>query len=220
MQHRFGTSHLDAKRFKILLRPSWLSAFLCILLSLSIVGTVIGSYQFNDSWLKVLIEEWRASLADQALVTSPDGVDTVTRLSQGVNTVLGFVIWAFIGLFAYSIVAGIMGSVHYTRRLHRELGHHNVDRNSMLRMVRLRLTVRSATLFLWFLFTVFFFNKVLFFCLLAARLAAERGLTLSGIAPALLGLGILFACFHLNTIFLRLLLLRPRLFSGADIHIS
>ena len=213
MLSEFGLSRLDAKRFKILLRPSWLSGFCCIFLGLAIVAIVVASYLFDGSWLQQLFDEWRNSMASDALRQGVEGVDSVTRLADGVNNALTFVLWAFVGILVYTIVASVVGSVRYTRQLNRELDYHNVNRNHLLVIAGFRIAVRCAIILLWFTFTVLFFKKVFFFCLLTARLGAENGLDPKGIALVSLSLIVLSVCLHLHVVFLRSLLLRPRLFA-------
>lgn len=210
MLPKLDLSSLDAKRFRIMLKPSWLSAFCCLFLSLTIVAIVVGSYLFDGSWAQQLIDEWRASLAKDALMQGADKTDPVTGLVYGVNTVLNFVLWAFVGVFFYAVAAGFASSALYVKRLKRELNYQNVDRKEMLRFVRLRVVVRCVTLFLWLAFTIFFLKKIFFFCLLNARLGAESGLNPSGVALVLLSLSVLSVCLHLHVVFLRALLLRPR----------
>lgn len=93
-------------------------------------------------------------------------------------------------------------------------------KKSVKKEVGLRLGLRVINCIVWCVYWIFFVNVLLPLCLVVAKTAGD-----SGVMPArwpewtytLLGFSLLLLTLHLHVIFLRLLVLRPRVFGGENI---
>lgn len=82
--------------------------------------------------------------------------------------------------------------------------------------VSARFGVRILALAGWFLYWIFFIKILLPFCLLSAYINANELFTWQGWLHGLLAFIVLTAGLHLHVIFMRFVLLRPRLFGIRD----
>ena len=85
------------------------------------------------------------------------------------------------------------------------------------RSVRLRMGLRAASTLAWFGYTLFFFNGILPYC---ASLMGSGSVSATLSLKNLLAFLILLAATHLHIIFVRLLVLRPRLFGNVTVSVG
>lgn len=83
--------------------------------------------------------------------------------------------------------------------------------------IGLRVGVRAAAITLWIIYFVLFIKIILPFCLLISRFGINELSQISGWAYSLLGFGVLLVSLHVHVLFMRIVLLRFRVFGGNDV---
>lgn len=86
--------------------------------------------------------------------------------------------------------------------------------------VKLRAGLRLITLLIWICYLIFFARVIVPFCIIVARIGNTQLLSADTIISVLSGALVLFLAFHVHTIFMRLLVLRPRLFGGENVVVG
>ena len=210
MKYVSASPNLDSRLFGLLLLPSWFSAAVAIVVGLLVgIGTVLLTrYQSSTFRFELL----------NTHVSQPTAYQSVTGNILSNNFVSNLpllIFWTLVGLVVYLFTSNILAAVRSTAELKNELEYVHVNRHDLLVTAAEHLLVRLVVLVAWILFIIFFFNHVVPYCVAAALAGSgQQGSLLSG-GYVLLSSVIMALAVHLHTIFFRLLLLRPRAFSGA-----
>lgn len=196
---------------RLLLTPSWLSSLVGVVVGVGVVvaGLVISNYP--GSQLQEAIYQ-----AHQQHFSS--GYQTIIHnLSKNsfLADVPSVIIWGFTGLVVYYAAIGIYQAFVDAVELKEELHYVHASRRNLLRQTGLRLLVRIIALAGWFIALQVSLHYALPYCLALAD--GRAGLTVSTVAKAYLAAVILYGAVHLNAIFFRLVVLRPRVFSAAPV---
>lgn len=204
---------LEARLFLLLLKPSWPSLFLVIVIASVIIGVA--------NWAYVM-----ASLPFYDFFYGQQGIVTVYEQSPNMTDSFWVTITASPAAYVVGIVSAALGMaaiVFVTLRLiergfgamHTAIIEEPFERHEQLR----RNLTRGAVCLLWVVYWLVFLNVVAPFCLLLSRIATENLNEWSGIVIWVSSMLLLIAALHMHVIFLRLVALRPRLFGGeADIE--
>lgn len=120
------------------------------------------------------------------------------------------------GLGAYAAIASFRHMVREAQITLDEMEYADArSKQAIERSIRLRMGLRTASTLAWLGYAVFFFNGLLPYC---AMLTGSSSVTATLSLRNLLAFLLLLAATHLHVIFVRLLVLRPRLFgNGASI---
>jgi len=210
MKYVPATSNIDRQLFKVLLQPSWLSASLSILIGLAVgLGTVVlTNYQSSSLHIQLANTQLSAPTRYQALTSQLAANSFISNLPL-------LLFWTLVGLVVYLFVANIFASIRNTAELHSELGYVNANRHGLLMGAAKHLLLRLTVLMIWIAYIIFFMNHILPYCVASALAGTNDIGNLHGGLYILLSIAIMTLAIHLNIIFLRLLLLRPRVFSSA-----
>lgn len=198
---------------KLLLHPSLFSLILTIVLA----GAVLAIAVWPDAAHSPLLNQYFYGPYGvvQALQKSPD-INEFTRafsvspvvyygLIFGVATLVAGGVYAILQTLSKVIV----GSYDTWHVFHDPAqGKENMEKE-----VGTRLTVRLMTILLWIAYTYFFLTILLPYCIFASRIGISHIFEWEGLY-ALAGFLLLLASLHVHIIFIRLLLLRPRVFGG------
>jgi hypothetical protein len=133
------------------------------------------------------------------------------------NRMLFFIFWVLVGLVALVMVTGIGRGIGQVNRQLHELQYANLRKTQLEESLMQRALLRTIAALFWFGYGVLFLKFFLPFSILAARIGFTEIRSLTGILYLTLGFVILSASLHLHIVFLRLFLLRPRVFGGWDI---
>jgi hypothetical protein len=200
---------------KLLLRPSIFSSTLTILLAIAILGISIWPYTANN----LILSQY---------IYGPYGIVTVMEKSSDIANftaafsvspltynllILGVAILIAAGVYAIlqSISKIIVGSYDTWHAIH-DAGS---SVQSVEREIGARLTVRLLSLSLWIAFIFFFMGLVLPYCIFITRDGIDHLLHLDWkVLNGLVGFTILAVSLHFHVIFMRLIVLRPRVFGG------
>ena len=202
----------DSKLVTVLLSPSWLSGFCCILISLIVIAGVVVVSHYKGSALQQEFLNWRNAAASSAYNLALDEPFQDSSLQNTTNTVLTFVLWGFVGLLVYCVVFEIYNLLHKAEDLKEELHYVHARRKDLIRQTAMTLAVRLLVLAVWFAYTVAFIGYILPYIMAAANVAASQLASVRGAGLVLGAFFVLTLCLHLHVLLLRLLLLRPRVF--------
>ena len=198
----------NLKKVISLVTPSSISALICIVVSLLFGLSVIlvNRYQASSLRLEYLFYQKHRAPSSNHLVGN-------LLSNHFLNDLPLLIFWALIGVVIYLIAADIVRTVISANELREEMAYVHVNRSTLLRTVLEQLIIRVIVLAIWIPYIQFFFHTILPYGVSAAIVAS--GGTLVTI-PSYLVLSVLViaAGLHVNLVLLRLLFLRPRLFSS------
>ena len=193
---------MQLRLFLLLVKPSFISLITIIVVALSIILAINGSYfTYNDALYPVLYGEFGAVTA---LERSPGLVEGVV---EGFST--NPVVYSGVVLIAAGIAGWIVFLILHAIRTGREAAEVS-DRHTFIQ----RMIARCVVGVMWALYIFVSLATLIPLCLLYSRIGAESIFTAEGALYVLISfLGLLFI-LHLHIIFARLFLLRPRVFGG------
>jgi hypothetical protein len=207
---------VDVKLLGIYLSPSWLSGLITLLTGIMILGGTVLLTHVGTS-----IQQSLLGLHD-AYTQSSIGfsVDTISnKFAQNValNNVLLFLMWGSVGLVVYSIVQGVANELKQADRLLRRLYDAPASRAGIIRNVISHIVIRLGALACWWALFRFTIYKLLPYAIGASHASALHLTNASGWWHSLLGAIALMLSVYVLTVLLRLVMLRPRLFSSEVI---
>ncbi len=194
-----------------------MSASISLLLSALIIGGASWTYLKQDSSMydylfgpygltTILQNSTNALSAVNGIFSSPSAYNVAVALFA-----------LFIGLLVYVFLEGMDHVAAKTTGALQEveLISDEAIKKEAEHQAEIRLGLRIATLVVWILYLIFFARVITPFCILVARLDTSQYLfTWTNVFSILAGLGILLLSMHVHVIFMRLLVLRPRMFGG------
>lgn len=197
----------------LLLRPSLFS----LILTMVLAGAVLAISVWPDATHSPLLNQYFYGPHGvvEALKKSPD-INAFTRafsvspivyygLILGVAALVAGGVYAILQTLS-KLVVGSYDTWHVFHDPTK--GKKNLEKE-----VGTQLTVRLMSILLWIAFTYFFVTILLPYCIFAARIGMNHLFEWEGLY-AVAGFVLLVASLHVHVIFLRLLLLRPRVFGG------
>jgi hypothetical protein len=202
------------KQVWLVLMPSWLSGLFAALVSLvMVVGTaIITNYQ--GSSLQQQLFEVKSS---GGVVSGFDYQNITANLSR--NQVIGnlplFLFWAALGVVVYLLATSLWAGLSNAEELREELDYVNAPKRWIVRTVLVHLLVRLVVVLVWVAYLQLSLRVLLPYVLAVAHIAATNLASINGIAYLLLGLAVAFVAVQAHTVFLRLLLLKVRVFGSA-----
>ncbi|MDB5170263.1 MAG: hypothetical protein JWN82_659 [Candidatus Saccharibacteria bacterium] len=198
------------KNVWLLLTPSWVTNFIGITLGILITGATIVLSQYQGSELRRQIFEVQTNSAG-----SSSAYDNITS-NIADNSFLGalplLIVWACVGLVVYFFAAAILRSFGQAAALHDELEYVHVTRQARIREALLHLGIRAVAAVGWFVFIKLSLSVLIPYALAAASIASHS-FSLQNVGYALLAVLIIYGDVCMHAIFLRLVALKPRLFS-------
>jgi hypothetical protein len=209
----------QARLTSLLLSPSLLSFSLSAFGSLLILSVAnwsyispsssLHNYIFGPYGLTTVLEKSSNALsAINGVFSSPTAYNVVVPIFA-----------LFIGLIVFVILEGMD---HFTDEA---TGHVdevvNINdsevKKEMKKEVKLRAGLRAATMLAWFIYLLFFARVLVPFAILLGRIDTTHLWTGENIWRSLAAFGLLWLGFHIQVIFLRLIVLRPRVFGGDQV---
>lgn len=189
--------------------PSWLSAFLCVVLALATTILVAVATTYKSSSLRIDLINYHSST----------GVYQAANSKLFTNTFIAnlplIAFWTIVGFVVYLFTINIIRAISSTAELKDELEYVNVDRHSLIWSAVEQLLVHLLVLVVWVGYIVLFVQKILPYCMNLANIGATQISSVSGIFYLIASFAILTIALHVQVVMLRLLLLRPRVFSSA-----
>jgi hypothetical protein len=206
-------TNYDLRLFSSLLVPSALSGLLSVLVSLFAVGTIAVLTNYQGSSFQQDVLRVRSGAEKEAVIEDYNYINDDLERNIIIDRAPVMVFWMFVGTLVYFMVTGVSGAVAGARSLERELGYVHVRSKELLRHVYIKSAIRFCVLGVWLGFIMLFFRLLLPYCLAAAHVGAGNVTSVTGVFYIVLAIIVLTISFHIHVVMLRLVVLRPRLFS-------
>lgn len=196
---------LELRILKHLLQPSYLSASIAVLTVLVTIGSVVISQLYlSTGWLADALRTIATS--DQHLFSRGTGDG-----SSPFNAVLLFLFWAGVGLVIYFMVVGTVQALREYRELEQQMNFVHTDRRTILRNFGERFAARFLGLVLTFVMAALYLKIVVPYALTTVEAAR---FDVVGIVTTIVAVIILLLAVHVLAVLLRIVALRPRLFTA------
>jgi hypothetical protein len=212
MNHFANNSNLDRQLFGILLSPSWLSGFVSAFISIGVVVVtmVSASYSASDTRLQFMKFHLERSQA------SSGAIGHALDSNKFIGNLPLLLFWCLMGFVVYMFAINVVGAIHQAAELNDELAHFtHLNRRQIIGQAIEKLLIRLIVLAVWIPYIIVFFHHIVPFSVASALAALPILYTPTGIYYVVLAVVVLFAALQIHVILLRLLALRPRLFSNA-----
>jgi|SRR5579884_652412 len=196
-----------------LLMPSWLSCLISVAAGLLLTIGVMLVFSFNNSTVQQQLIGLQNTAGPSLTLPGQNPPGSTQNSLQNTWPLLGF--WGILGLVVYFMVETLLQLIHETSEFRKELGYVHARRDALIKDAVAHLLVRLAAVVLWLIFINIFFRRIIPYSITAAHASASD--IHSWLSPlyALLAFAMVAFSLHLHTIFLRLSLSRPRVFSGS-----
>ena len=150
-------------------------------------------------------------------LSAPTYQQLTDRLAKNifVSNIPLLLFWSAVGLIIYLCAANIVSAFGSGVELEEQLNYVNSSRSKLIRFEIIVVFIRAAVLAGWLLYLQLFIRLLLPYALAAAHAARLNG-ALNGIGQIGLAALVLFIGIHLHLVFLRLLLLKTRVFADRD----
>jgi len=199
-----------SQHFITVVSPSILSGIVTAVISVLVTGfAVVSSYG-------------SAGVLQQGLfaahnLSAPTYQQLTDRLAQNifVSNIPLLLFWSAVGLIIYLCAANIVAAFGSGVKLEEQLNYVNSSRSKLIRFEIIVVFIRAAVLAGWLLYVQLFIRLLLPYALAAAHAARLSGV-LNGIGQIGMAALVLFVSLHLHLVFLRLLLLKTRVFADKD----
>jgi hypothetical protein len=196
-----------------LMTPSWLSGLIAVVCGLIVTGGVILAFSFNTSQVQQQLMSWENT--SSPALTVPGGTPSGSNVNSLQNTWPLIAFWAVIGMVVYFIVEAGVRTLHDAAVFKNELDYVNVRRDELLKNSVRALLFRIFSMVVWLIFIEIFFKRIIPYSITAANASSSDLKSLDAALYALLSFSIIVVSMHVHTIFLRLAVRRPRVFSSV-----
>jgi hypothetical protein len=201
--------------FYSLLLPSWLSGAIAIFIGITIfVGPyilmhIITTAQEGFLGLNNAYQHSSLTTIDHSISTQFLGNPHV-----GQAVFIGF--WGAVGLVTYLIAESLIRRAESFFTLVQEFGYIHVARHQLFQYHLIRSAVRLLAVIAWCILLPLFIYRLLPYSIAAAQLSSEQGSTSGDWLTNLAFSAICIVVVQALTVFLRLMVLRPRLFGQSS----
>ncbi|HVW23108.1 MAG TPA: hypothetical protein VHB51_01305 [Candidatus Saccharimonadales bacterium] len=197
------------KTLRILFQPSWLSGLVDGLVwMVVVVGGLASTHFVGSSWQLGLFNLGSSSSSTYQQLTAQ------VKDNRLIGNLPLFIFWLGMGLVVYYLAVAVYEAFHNVVEVREEMDYVNVRRQQLLRAAGEQLAARLISLVVWLIYIALFFKQLLPWVLTELR-AASVSITAHTIEMAVLAAAVLVVGLHLHTIFLRLVVLKERVFSRA-----
>lgn len=195
---------MQARLFLLLLKPSFLSLIVTLLITLVVIGGLNWPYfTFNSGLYNFLYGEFGVVTA---LEQSPESIrhfqDSLST-SPIVYAIVVLLLAFIAGRAAFYFVHGLKSTGTFYDSTTEE-------KHEMIHSFITRILIAGA----WVLYGVISFSFVIPFCILLSRIGAETITSSQGIIMNIEAVALFACCLHLHVVFARLFLMRPRVFGS------
>lgn len=194
-------------------RPSWFSLLVSIALSLTIViGTIVISH-YNGSVLQKQLFDFRATQDTATITGDYDSIgDDISDNSLVSNLPLLF-FWGLVGVAVYSLTINITSTLGNAVTFRKELGYVHANRSKLMRAALSRFVFRLGAVAAEAGLTVISLHQLLPYAIAVSHASSINLISLGGAGYSLLALTVVMLTAYVHTVLLRLVFLKPRIFS-------
>jgi len=213
MEQRKRNLQLEWDLLGILLTPSWLSG---------IISAVAG---IAVAVVPITLSHYRGSGVEFEYLQYHSGQSSFSAVSHGLlsNSVVAnlplIIFWALLGLVVYQFAMSTFRAIQNAAEVTAQLTYVHASRSKLMALALTHLLIRLGVAVLWLPYILVFFHQLLPYCISAALAGSAEISTVNG--PLYIGLAVVVmtAAVHLHVVLLRLLLLKPRLFT-SNLYVS
>lgn len=194
-----------------------------------------GSVALLASFCILAVSNWLYITPDNPLYNylyGPYGITTVFQNSSNALTAINgafsspsayniavLIFALLVGLMVFAFLQGIDAIADHTKEEIQEVTYVSDQalRKRMRKQAGLRFAIRLATGITWVMYLIFLCRVIVPYCLLLGQLDTQNLWTISNLWQSLAAFLGLSLGFHMSVIFMRLTVLRPRLFGGDPV---
>jgi hypothetical protein len=206
----FGATGSNHKLLLVLLSPSWISSLVVIIASLTVVvGTVIALH-FPGSSLQQLVNDQHGT-TPPALSTGSLAVNNNFSANTLIDNAPLFVLWGCVGLVVYFFATSLVNGLKEANEFREELGYAHTHRLKLITRAFEKVITRVVILIAWVFFVELTVHTITPYAIALTQYGSGAVGVADNIGYIALAFIIMTACFHAQIVFLRALLLKPRL---------
>jgi hypothetical protein len=200
---------------RLLLRPSVFSGSIMSLLAIALVSVSNWSYLLEHFFFYDYFFGPEGFVTDINNTAATDGLHDISAfIGQSASyNILIIIVAILVGLIVYTVLQ-VLGRIANDASATWESLH--AQTISGAREIGIRWIIHIVVAFAWLVYVLLFINVILPFCILAAQVGIRQLWSPAGLAYVAFGTLLTFLGLHMHVIFIRLLLLRARVFGGND----
>jgi hypothetical protein len=211
MKYNTRNPNINKELFLSLFTPSWLSFIIAVVSGLTLTLSVIASVTYQSSPLRLEVIAYKSTHGTTYHVTQ-----TGILANPFIANLPLIAFWAIVGIAVYFFTINTFRAISSTAALKEELDYVNVNRHDLVLSAVEQLAVHIVVLVLWVAYLVFFLHVIIPYCINVAIVAAGDIGALQALGYALFATIVMMVAMHIHAVFLRLLVLRPRVFSSSS----
>jgi len=136
------------------------------------------------------------------------------------NKVLFFIFWLLLGTAVYFIAVSITGSITAANEVRSEMHYMNLHKRELEAQVGKRIALHVLGGLNWLFYWILFLRILMPYISSLAQISVSNFSNLQGLFYGLAAFLLLMLSLHGHVIFLRFLLLRPRVFGGWEAELE
>jgi len=206
---------MKLKQLAVLLSPSFLSGSLCVSSSIIVLLGATWSYSVGTGAVYNFL--FGPGSSAELISSSRTSISVFFNTVFGnsiLNKTLYFGFWMMVGLIVYVIIMGLIHGTSTAVRDVEEVTYTNVKKHDKYKTFGLRIGIHLLVAVAWALYCVFFVKIFFPFSILAARVGFVQLPHITGWLYSPLSFVILTLSLHIHVIFIRLVVLRLRLYES------
>ena len=207
---------MNLKRLGILLTPSLLSGCVVVILSVLILLGATWSYSVGSGTLYDILFGKNSSV--ELISNSRSAMSAFANTVFGnttLNKILYFAFWMLVGLFVYVVLFALIRGGETAVRDAQEATYTNVKKLDLFKSILVKAGLHLAVIAALVIYWIFFVEILFPFSILAARIGLSELPYIMGLVYSPLSLFIMVLSIHINIVFMRLLLLRVRIYDSV-----
>ncbi|HEX7632840.1 MAG TPA: hypothetical protein VF401_00785, partial [Candidatus Saccharimonadales bacterium] len=209
----FGRLTQEDKALGRLMRPSWLSGLLVVVVSLVIVVGAVVAMQFRSSDFHYLYQ--LQNQKPQAVANNYQTLNNGVTSNALISDIPLILLWGGIGLIVYWCTMSLIRAYRSVGELEMELNYVHANRQELIHQTVWTVLVRIVVLLSWFLYLQATVHLLIPYAVAIGYAASGANGVILGAAYMAWGVGLLSVVLHIHVVLLRLLFLRPRLFGNG-----
>jgi hypothetical protein len=198
---------LPHKNIALLLTPSLISGWCCVVFSGLVVGVLIALAHLHNSELLKFASSWQSNLQNYSYLPVFQQAAGNSQLQSIAATLSTFLFWLVIGSIIYFLVYAVFDVIYAVREAKKEIHYVHVRKRQFVATILERTGIRLLALILLLLCVSVLMRHVVPTLLEATQHTTK---TLQTGGRLLLAWGELAVTFHVGTVLIRLLALRTR----------
>ncbi len=200
----------DSRQLGLLIRPSWLSGLIAVVVGLVISVGVVVSFEAHNSLLQQHLVSYQDG-PQPALTVPGQGAPVSSKSGLSSNWPL-LLVWSLVGFLVYLMVASIVRFASEAEGLRESLDYVNAKPKSVIASTAEHALLRVTALILLITFTVAIWRQIIPYSITASLAGVSNLASLDGGLYALLSFLLIAVSLHVETVLLRMSLGRARVF--------